>query len=608
MPETPLISVIMPVYNVEKYLPACLNSLLAQTFSDFELICVNDGSTDSSAQILADFAAKDKRIKIINQENKGLSAARNTGFAHAQADWIYFIDSDDAAHPQLLEIAYAAAQKYQADMVCFGYQRHNGETPEIQHYHPENIAGEVITDPLHRLLKKKKFRLHFNVWSKLYKRDLIKDIAFVEGMNFEDYPFTYRLAAQYPKTVLLREKLYFYTYNPQSISRKPYTVKNIRDYQAGINDIYADYMRHNRTSELKYLKKTLIPRLLKNQYKQCLKATGADRDALLSAFTDELVDSKQKGLLSLAGHNWWRYWQYRKLLKKQATALKVVKLMGGLGNQMFQYAFGQALQNANPKDKVLYDVEWFKKAHKGKVAARELGLSLFGINPPQATPKQAKIFAGKNKIYNLFCPKIPRIIDAGWGKFRPEILHQSGNIYYNGYFQNEEYFANIDAQIRRDFAYPPLEKDDSFNQEWLKKIQAAENPICIHLRRGDYLNLAGWVLPLSYYQNAVAYIKAHVKNPTFFVFGSECDDYIQNEFDIGAPFELVGEENARNHADWKDMMLMSACKHAVIANSTFSWWAAWLGENKTDSGIIVAPSPFVENDEIIPTRWIKIER
>ena len=290
MSETPLISVIMPVYNVEKYLPACLNSLLAQTFSDFELICVNDGSTDSSAQILADFAAKDKRIKIINQPNKGLSAARNTGFAHAQADWIYFIDSDDAAHPQLLEIAYTAAQKYQADMVCFGYQRHGDETPEIQHYHPENIAGEVITDPLHRLLKKKKFRLHFNVWSKLYKRDLIKDIAFVEGMNFEDYPFTYRIAVKKPKTVLLREKLYFYTYNPQSISRKPYTVKNIRDYQAGINDIYADYMRNHKNTELAYVKKTLIPRLLKNQYKQCLKATGADRDALLSAFADELAE------------------------------------------------------------------------------------------------------------------------------------------------------------------------------------------------------------------------------------------------------------------------------------------------------------------------------
>jgi hypothetical protein len=273
---------------------------------------------------------------------------------------------------------------------------------------------------------------------------------------------------------------------------------------------------------------------------------------------------------------------------------------------MFQYAFGQALIAKN--NEVLYDVTWFNKSHKKKVAGRQYGLDLFGATPKFASSELSEIYAGKNMLYNLTHPQIPQVKDEGWGAFQPEILQLSGHAYYNGYFQTEKYFKEIEQQIRKEFTFPSLPEDDAFNQEWLNKIKSAENSVCIHIRRGDYLNLSGWVLPLSYYRDAAAYIIANVKNPTFFVFGSECDDFIKKEFDIGCKFEIIGETNAQNKEDWKDMVLMSACKHAVIANSTFSWWAAWLGENKSDSGIIIAPSPFVENDEIIPSRWTKIKR
>ena len=102
----PKISVVLPIYNVEKYLRRCLNSLLNQTFTDFEAICVNDGSLDKSLHILEEYASKDFRIKIVTQENQGLSMARNNGLKIAQGDYIYFLDSDDAIHPQLLEITY----------------------------------------------------------------------------------------------------------------------------------------------------------------------------------------------------------------------------------------------------------------------------------------------------------------------------------------------------------------------------------------------------------------------------------------------------------------------------------------------------------------------
>ena len=119
MPE---ISIIIPCYKVEKYLPRCLDSVLSQTFSDFEAICVNDGSPDSCGEILADYAAKDSRIKILTQQNQGLSMARNNGLKLARGNFIYFLDSDDFIHPQLLEITHALALQHQADMVSFAYK------------------------------------------------------------------------------------------------------------------------------------------------------------------------------------------------------------------------------------------------------------------------------------------------------------------------------------------------------------------------------------------------------------------------------------------------------------------------------------------------------
>lgn len=291
--------------------------------------------------------------------------------------------------------------------------------------------------------------------------------------------------------------------------------------------------------------------------------------------------------------------------------MKIVKLMGGLGNQMFQYAFGKALERKSG-GKVLFDNLWFSEVKNatGGGIVREYGLNLFPIAPNFATKEQIEPYISKNKLKRMWL----KLLGCG-GKYvreyknpqyNGEYLKIKGNAYYKGYFQCPKYFENIAGEIRKDFTFPPIPADDAFNQKWLKRFSECENPVFIHLRRGDYKNLAGWLLPLEYYQKAVAEIKKRVKNPTFFVFGSECDDYIKNEFDIGAPFEIIGEENARNREDWKDIVLMMHCKHAIIANSTFSWWAAWLSD--TDGRTIIAPIPFTVNDEILPDNWIRIKR
>lgn len=131
-----------------KYLPRCLDSVLSQTFSDFEAICVNDGSPDSCGEILADYAAKDSRIKILTQQNQGLSMARNNGLKLARGNFIYFLDSDDFIHPQLLEITHALALQHQADMVSFAYIYHkSGEQQQQTRYNPDGIPVKVTSDP-----------------------------------------------------------------------------------------------------------------------------------------------------------------------------------------------------------------------------------------------------------------------------------------------------------------------------------------------------------------------------------------------------------------------------------------------------------------------------
>ena len=132
-----LFSIIIPVYNVDKYLQACLDSVLGQTFSDWEAICVNDGSSDGSAAIMEEYAAKDDRIKVINQLNAGTATARNTGLRAALGDYIFFLDSDDWLEPDSLQII--ANRLHGEDILCFSGKRYFESTGD---YHPADVLPE----------------------------------------------------------------------------------------------------------------------------------------------------------------------------------------------------------------------------------------------------------------------------------------------------------------------------------------------------------------------------------------------------------------------------------------------------------------------------------
>lgn len=310
------ISVIIPVYKVEAYLSRCLDSVLTQTFQDFEVICVNDGSPDNCGNILADYAAKHAHIKIITQANQGLSMARNNGLKQATGKYIYFLDSDDAIHPQLLETVYTYAERFQADLVSFEYEENQGTPLFPKLFNVEHLDYKLSNNPVLLGSTKEKYHISYNVWTKLYKKTLLDKIEFISGIHFEDFPHTFAVLAKRPKTVVLSQVLHYYTLSNDSLSRATATPQQICDYHTGIKAIYDIYKTPELAEELKFLRYSFIPNILKHQLGRCKRAHKEVQGLMYEAFAEELRDLDAKGLICWRGHKLTRYLTYKKLIKK----------------------------------------------------------------------------------------------------------------------------------------------------------------------------------------------------------------------------------------------------------------------------------------------------
>ena len=213
------ISVIIPAYNVEKYLENTLKSILNQSFEDFEVILVDDGSVDKTPKIMAAYAAQDKRIKVINKKNEGVGAARNAGMQVAAGKYLYFADADDILHPQILEFLYQACEKEQADFACcdFKVSKWGTDLQIVQYKAPENV--EVIDNPLEYACINHR-KVSHNVWNKLYKKEALGTLAFLNYKCAEDLYFNICAMRNFSKGVFVPLPLYFYVLSPGSLTRK----------------------------------------------------------------------------------------------------------------------------------------------------------------------------------------------------------------------------------------------------------------------------------------------------------------------------------------------------------------------------------------------------
>lgn len=288
----------------------------------------------------------------------------------------------------------------------------------------------------------------------------------------------------------------------------------------------------------------------------------------------------------------------------------IVRLVGGLGNQMFQYAAGRAVAVRNEAPLTL-DLSWF-----GTDPERQYALAPFMINArirddqnrERLKPSWVEWFAGRvRRTLNFPCQGVPVFFEKSF-RYDPEIEVISAPIILNGYFQSERYFSSIQSLIAEEFSLQHEPK--SATAEMLALIHASD-AICVHIRRGDYItnssaNAYHGTCGLEYYNDALAEVSTGLRNPHCFVF-SDDPLWVRENFKTSILMTLVDIHGTQEAHE--DLRLMRECRHFVIANSSFSWWGAWL--SASEGKRVVAPKVWFKNSEnattdLIPSGWRRV--
>lgn len=297
----------------------------------------------------------------------------------------------------------------------------------------------------------------------------------------------------------------------------------------------------------------------------------------------------------------------------------IVELSGGLGNQMFEYALGRHLAILN-NSVLKLDIGRFSRD-----PLRNYALNCFRIQEKFASEAEIRMlkYGVSGRLPSAICHYLIKIADClGYDfplrrpgyfieketLFRPEILEARGDIYLSGYWQTEKYFHAIRETLLRDFAFK--EPVDPENARVLSMIMTVES-VSLHIRRGDYVNNPAIreihnCCDAEYYARAIGIIKERLASPHFFIF-SDDPDWVRDNFRVPGPMTIVANNSGRR--DHEDMRLMSACRHNILANSSFSWWSAWL--NQYSDKIVIVPQRWYNSEkfstrDLLPSEWLKI--
>lgn len=254
------ISVIVPIYRVEKFLPQCIESVLNQTFTDFELILVDDGSPDRCPEICDETAKRDARVRVIHQANAGLSAARNAGIEVAHGAWLSFVDSDDYIAPQFYEKLYQTAQRTDADCVMCSVQNVDESGKPIDSA-LMRVADEVKTGrEVLRKIGRDGVTPYLTAWNKLYRRKLFNTLRYPAGRQNEDVFVFAELFCQVQRAVCVAEPLYFYRKRIGSIMNSVVTLRNLDEMWAYVN-CFEHLQQDDEESILKETEKRVFAKL-----------------------------------------------------------------------------------------------------------------------------------------------------------------------------------------------------------------------------------------------------------------------------------------------------------------------------------------------------------
>lgn len=290
----------------------------------------------------------------------------------------------------------------------------------------------------------------------------------------------------------------------------------------------------------------------------------------------------------------------------------IVQIIGGLGNQMFQYAFGLSLAKLMQTECKL-DITGFEKYKLHQYSLQHLTLQ-----PAIASAEEIERLARRTTLDSLVerlerfhllpYSYLKKYLRERGFPFDPNLFNLTGDHYLEGYWQTEKYYAGNENFIRQSMSIgtPP----DQANTAMLQKIDASEG-VSIHIRHGDYVSnkktqSVHGVMPLEYYQRGIAFLRERLQDPTFYVFS---DDIPWAKENLPSDIKLVFADQNDASKNYEDIRLMSHCKHHIIANSSFSWWGAWLNPNPDK--IVIAPKQWFSNAphdtrDLVPERWVKL--
>jgi len=289
--------------------------------------------------------------------------------------------------------------------------------------------------------------------------------------------------------------------------------------------------------------------------------------------------------------------------------MKIVNLLGGLGNQMFEYAMYLALKDAHPEEDIKFCTRSFRGygLHNGLEIQR-----IFGVNIPEASLldlcKVAFPFFNY-KTYQIMFHCLPKRNSMTQGTtqdaFNYEEVTRNDSVYYDGYWQNERFFKHIRKQILQVYSFPAFQ--EKRNEVIAEKLQRS-NTVSIHIRRGDYLKEPIWcVCTPEYYLKGIEYLRKKEKIELLCVFSDDIPWCKENLSSMAGEMDIEYVDWNKGEQSFRDMQLMTFCKHNIIANSSFSWWGAWLGIR--EGKIVIAPKVWcnkpIVNDPICEN-WIRI--
>lgn len=287
----------------------------------------------------------------------------------------------------------------------------------------------------------------------------------------------------------------------------------------------------------------------------------------------------------------------------------IVKLQGGLGNQLFQYAFGRNLAKKNNSCLKL-DLSFFEGQH-----LREYMLDHFEINAAIASKEEcnglarrhfSKLQAFKRKYFNAS----PNVVEEKQLLFDPQYLNIKGDACLSGYFQSERYFADIATELVAELR---VKTAPSVGNKNMLEAIIAVNAVSLHVRRGDFVSdkhiqEVHGTCDLQYYADAVRSMAEKVEDPVFYIFSDDIS-WAKRNFNLSYKTCFVDINDHRS--SYEDIRLMQHCRHHILANSTFSWWGAWL--NRTPGKIVIAPKKWfndpalnLQTDSLVPASWIRL--